>query len=190
MRTFCLIFVVFIVQISFGQEEKCNLIKSKSDKIFIVDEDDIFCLAQNSRKSKTLFYTFGIWCEPCLKHLPNAIKLAKDFDLNFYVLLMDKENSDEELKAILFLNQVEEKIQYKIKVLNLKDENGRPNKKYKSFLAAITPSNFENINDMSKYIILNNTGKVLMVTNWKDNRDYDWEDDSKMIENRILPILQ
>ena len=58
-----------------------------------------------------------------------------------------------------------------------------------SFLAEITPPEFENINDMSKYIIIDKKGKVLMVTNWKDNRDYDWEDDSNMIKERIIPIL-
>ena len=42
---------------------------------------------------------------------------------------------------------------------------------------------------MSKYIVIDKKGKVLMVTNWKDNREYDWEDDSNMIKERIIPIL-
>ncbi len=176
--------------ISFGQTTDCKLTKSASQKIFTVDKDDIICLAKTSKKEKTLVYTFGTWCAPCLKHLPNAIKLARENDLEFYVLLTDKENSDRELTAIGFLKQIQEKINFEIKVLNLKDENGKPNKKYKQFLDEITPSEFENINDMSKYIILDKLGNVLMVTNWKDNRENDWEDDSKMIEKRIKPILK
>jgi hypothetical protein len=42
---------------------------------------------------------------------------------------------------------------------------------------------------MSKYIILDKLGTVLMVTNWKNNRENDWEDDSQMIEKTIKPIL-
>jgi thiol-disulfide isomerase/thioredoxin len=192
MNNIKLIFLIIITlsfEISFGQNTNCELTKSASEKIFIVDKDDIICLAKNSEKEKTLVYTFGIWCAPCIKHLPNAIQLARENNLDFYVLLMDKENSDKELNAIEFLKQIQEKINFEIKVINLKDENGRPNKKYKQFLAEITPPEFENINDMSKYIVIDKKGKVLMVTNWKDNREYDWEDDSIMIKERIIPIL-
>jgi thiol-disulfide isomerase/thioredoxin len=176
-------------EISFGQSTNCELTKSASEKIFIVDKDDIICLAKNSIREKILVYTFGIWCSPCIKHLPNAIKLARENNLDFYVLLMEKENSDKELRAIKFLEEIEEKSKFEIKVINLKDENERPNKKYKHFLTEITPPEFENINDMSKYIVIDKKGKVLMVTNWKDNREDDWEDDSNMIKERIIPIL-
>ena len=189
IRLLFLIILTSLCEISVGQNTNCELVKSKSDKIFTVDKDDIICLAKNSEKEKTLVYTFGIWCAPCIKHIPNAIKLARENNLDFYVLLIDKENSDKELNAIEFLKQVQEKINFEIKVVILKDENGKPNKKYKQFLTEITPAKFENINDMSKYIILDNLGEVLMVTNWKDNSENDWEDDSKMIENRIKPIL-
>ncbi|WP_296317129.1 TlpA family protein disulfide reductase [Winogradskyella sp. UBA3174] len=190
IRLIFLIILTSIFETSFGQNSNCQLTKSASEKIFTVDKNDILCLAMNSEKEKTLVYTFGIWCAPCIKHLPNAIKLAREYNLDFYVLLMDKENSDKELNAIEFLKQIQEKIKFEIKVINLKDENGRPNKKYKHFLREITPPEFENINDMSKYIILDKLGNVLMVTNWKDNRENDWEDDSKMIEKRIKPILK
>ena len=189
-RFFFIAFFSLISQMSIGQNKDCEMTKSKSDKIFTVDKDDILCLAKNSKKEKTLVYTFGSWCAPCLKHLPNAIDLARDYNLDFYVLLIDKENSDRELTAIGLLNQVQEKIKFEIKVLILKDENGRPNKKYKQFLNEITPSEFENISSMSKYIILDKLGDVLMVTNWKDNSENDWDDDSQMIEKRIKPILK
>ena len=122
--------------------------------------------------------------------MPNAIELAKNYNLDFYVLLVDKENSDKELAAIQYLSQTEENTNFKIKVVNLKDMNGNPNKKYKQFLNEITPSSFENINDMSKYIILDKLGNVLMVTNWKDNKENDWDDDSQMIQKRIVPVLK
>ncbi|MEH6764687.1 MAG: hypothetical protein V7655_09330 [Aequorivita antarctica] len=185
-----LIALVFICPIAIAQINYCELEKSKSDKIFTVDKNDIICLSQNSEKEKTLVYTFGTWCAPCLKHLPNAIELAKNYNLDFYVLLVDKENSDKELVAIQYLKQTEETTNFKIKVVNLKDKNGNPNKKYKQFLNEITPSSFENINDMSKYIILDKLGNVLMVSNWKDNKENDWDDDSEMIQKRIVPVLK
>jgi thiol-disulfide isomerase/thioredoxin len=160
--------------------------KSKSNEIYTVDGKEIVCLAKNSKKEKTLIFTFGIWCAPCIKHLPEAIKLADDYQLDFYVLLIDKEENNSLIKTINYLQNIKKDI----KILVLKDSDGnRPNKKYKKFLAEITPSQFEDINGMSKYIVINNKGKVLMVTNWKDSRDNDWDDDSKMIEKRIIPIL-
>jgi hypothetical protein len=44
----------------------------------------------------------------------------------------------------------------------------KENKKYKKFLTEITPDEFNNINGKSKYILLDNQGKVLMVTSYKD----------------------
>lgn len=192
MKTKYLLFLVLIlasVHSMLAQNATCNLTKSKSGKIFTVDKDEMLCLAKSSEKEKTLVYTFGAWCTPCFKHLPNAIELAEEHDLDFYILLKDEENSDNELNAIAFFKEIKEKINLEIKVIILKDANGRPNKKYKKFLSAITPSTFENIADMSKYIIIDKEGKVLMVTSWKDNRENDWEDDSKMIKEKILPIL-
>jgi|TARA_R100000306_G_C4359627_1_gene134624 thiol-disulfide isomerase/thioredoxin len=185
---FIWIFSLFVTK-SYAQNI-CELNKSKSNLIFKVDADDIICLAKKSNKEKILVYTFGTWCAPCLKHLPNAIGLAKNYDLDFYVLLIDKENSQREFDAIEYLNQIQEKNNLEINRVILKDSNGRPNKKYKLFLDKITPNQFENINDMSKYILIDNLGNVLMVTNWKDNRENNWEDDSKMIEKKIIPLLE
>lgn len=54
----------------------------------------------------------------------------------------------------------------------------------------VTPEKFENINGMSKYIIFNKMGEVVMVTTWKDNINNDWKDDSNMIKEKIIPIIQ
>jgi len=119
--------------------------------------------------------------------LPNAIKLSKEYKMNFYVLLIEKEENEIVKSTINYLK----KIKPDIKILILKDDYGkRRNKKYKEFLSEITPSKFENINGMSKYIIIDKKGEVIMVTNWKDNRDNDWKDDTKMIEKTIIPILK
>ena len=185
-KYYYIIFLILSSHICFSQNGICELTKSEYNEINTVDKNDVICLAKNSKKDKTLIFTFGIWCSPCRKHLPNAIKLAEENDLDFYVLLMDKEDNVRVSSAIEYLKNIKQNIN----ILVLKDSDGkRPNIKYKKFLTEITPPEFENINDMSKYIVIDKKGKVLMVTNWKDNREYDWEDDSNMIKERILPIL-
>ncbi|MDP3353394.1 MAG: hypothetical protein Q8S44_06615 [Flavobacteriaceae bacterium] len=179
------IFVLLTVFNSFGQTKEYNLVKSQFYDIYTVDKDDVICLAKNTTKAKTLIYTFGIWCKPCIKSLPYAIKLAEDYNLDLYVLLLEKENDKRVIQAIDYLKKIKENINY----LVLKDSKYgvKLHNKNKQFLTEITPIDFENIDDFSKFIIIDKTGKVLMVTNWKD-KDKS-RDTQKMIQNRILPIL-
>ncbi len=173
---------------SYSQKNNCNLTKNLNN-VIKVNKDDILCLAKNTNKNKTLIYTFGIWCSPCVLHLPNAIKLAEDYNLDLYVLLIDKENDTKTIKiTVNYLKKIKKDIN--IAILKDETEKGR-NKKYKRFLKRITPSQFENINGMSKYILINKKGIVIMVTTWKDSKNNDdWRDDSKMISKKIIPLLK
>lgn len=168
-------------------QEKCNLKKSIYNDIYAIDTNDINCMAKNSNKKNTLFFTFGIWCEPCRLHLPNAIKFAKEHDLEFYVLLVEAENDEMTKQAIDYLKKIKDDIN----VVVLKDEiyGVKRRKKNKKFVTEITPKEFENIDDYSKYILVNKEGKVVMVTNWKDNKGNDWRDDTEMVKKKILPLL-
>ena len=168
--------------------EKCKISKSYYDGIYSVTSEDVKCLAKNSDQPNTLFYTFGSWCTPCIYHIPSFFALEKYYNVDLYVLLVDKEDNrfaeqgrDVVLEA--FPNA---------KILIIKDlDKGGKSKKYKDFLAKITPPKFENINDMSKYIILNQQGEVQMVTTWKDAKDDpDWKDDKPMVRRIVLPFLQ
>jgi len=156
-------------------------------KILSVDTDEIYKLAQKTDKKNTLIYTFGIWCEPCRLHLPTAIKLAKEYDLNFYVLLVDEQNCDKTKRAIDYL----QKIDPNIKIAILKDSVYGTNtrKRNTKFVTEITPPQFEMIDGFSKYILLNKKGEAIMVTNWKDNPG-DWRDDSDMVKIKIVPLLK
>jgi len=183
------IFIVCGSQLLLCQNEECHLVKSTSGEIYTVDSFDLICLASSSQKEKTLIFTFGTWCKPCKYKLPDAIKLAKDYDLQFYVLLLEYENSKRERSAIEYLDDIKKTYDFEFDTFILKDENGEPDKKYRQFLKQITPPQFENINGMSKFIIVDKSGEVLMVTNSKDNKGNNWKDASKMIEERIVPIL-
>ncbi|KOS04843.1 hypothetical protein AM493_01375 [Flavobacterium akiainvivens] len=144
-------------------------------------------MAQTSGKKNTLFYTFGIWCEPCRLHLPTAIKLAKDYDLEFYVLLVDSETSAKTPRAVEYLQKQDKDL--KIAILKDAVYGEKTQKRNTKFVTEVTPPEFEMVDDYSKYILLNNQGKVIMVTNWQDNPG-SWEDDSDMVEIKIVPLLK
>jgi len=70
-------------------------------------------------------------------------------------------------------------------------DKGGKSRKYKDFLTKITPPQFENIDSMSKFIVLNKAGDVQLVTSYKDKEDDpDWKDPRPMIKRLILPLLE
>ena len=160
---------------------------TSKNEIIAVDASSIATIAKNSDKKNTLFFTFGIWCEPCRLHLPGAIKLAKEHDLDFYVLLVDGMNTENVAKGYQHIKKLDATI--KVAVLNDAVYGEKLKKRNKKFVAEITPPQFENIDDFSKYILLNKEGEVILVTTWKDNRDNDWRDDTKMQKEKIIPLL-
>lgn len=161
--------------------------EQKGVSIVTVDADAVRAIAKESTEKYTLFYTFGIWCEPCILHLPTAMKLAKEHNLNFYVLLVDSQGSERLPRTVSYL--LEQDKDMKIAILADSVYGERTAKRNKKFVREITPPQFEAIDDFSKYILLNREGKVIMVTNYKDNEGNDWRDDSKMVQKRIVPLL-
>lgn len=192
MKIFLFLFIIAFFNKSHAQiYSKCNIIKNQQE-LHVVDYEKVKCLAVNSTKKNTIIYTFGIWCKPCIYHLPQALGLELNYETDVYVLIIDPENSSLVTRAINFFKEYDEKYKLQTKILLLQDFEGKRSrsKKYKSFLAKITPSNFENINDMSKYIVLNNKGETIMVTNWKDSKDDpDWSDDGPLLRRLVIPLL-
>jgi thiol-disulfide isomerase/thioredoxin len=202
-------FIVFsIFSICFSNllfsQNPCDLQKSSFYDLNTVDVEQIKCLAQNSDKDFTVFYTFAAWCGPCRKNLPDAINFSKEQNIDFYVLLMDRENDSYVKRAINYLD----KIETKQKVVILSDSLYPPNlrnkkekkivlvdfgiqnrKKYTNFIEKITPPQFETIDDMSKYIILNKEGKVIFVSNYKDYKNEKGKDDDLYFFNKMKLII-
>ena len=54
----------------------------------------------------------------------------------------------------------------------------------------ITPKEFENIDCLSKYILIDKNGKVIMVTNWKDIYFDGIKDETKMIQKKTVSLLE
>lgn len=186
--SFALLLLCFVKGFSQTPIEKCRLPPSYYEKIYSVTADDLSCLAKNSEKPNTLFFSFGKWCTPCIYHIPTFFVIEKFYNVDLYVLLVDpeshlltKEARDMVLEA--YPNA---------KILVIKDmESKGKSKKYKDFLKKITPAQFENIDDMSKYIVLNKEGVVQLVTNYKDSeKDPDWKDDKPMVKRIVLPLLE
>lgn len=171
---------------SLSAQEVCSIVSSKTKDVPAVDSADLACKAKNSAHKNTLFFIFGVWCEPCRIHLPGALKLAKEHDVELYVVLLEKEDDKYVTQAVKYLQGIDKDIQ----VLVLKDAKygDKRSKKNKKFVTEITPPQFEDIDDYSKFILFDKQGKVIMVTNWKDYND-DWKDEESMIKRRILPLL-
>lgn len=168
--------------------EECKLPKSHYEGIFSVAVDDLKCLAKKSEQPNTIFYTFGSWCKPCIYHIPTLFLIEKFYKADIYVLLVDPEtnNSIEKSKDMVL------EAYPHAKILVIKDIEGKgKSKKYKEFLSKITPAQFENIDDMSKYIVLNKKGEVQLVTSYKDSeKDPDWKNDQPMVKRIVLPLLE
>lgn len=180
-------FILLFATISLFSQNNCNLKLNEIGSIPIVTSNDLKCIAKESINKNTIIYTFGIWCLPCKLHLQNAINLKKKYDVNVVILLIEKEKDRVITSTIDYLKNVDRDIN----IVLLNDFYGkRRSKKYRKFLKEITPERFENLDGMSKYIVLNKAGEIIMVTTWKDNRKYDWEDDSKMIEEKIIPLIK
>ena len=186
MNKILLIISVLLLSITVKAQDTIN---SHNAEITVVTSKTIREIAKNSEKKNTLFFTFGTWCEPCRHHLPTAIKLAKDYNLDLYVLLVDAQKDEQRIDfAKLYITGLHENL--KIAILDDAVYGNKLKKRNKQFVTEVTPPQFENIDDFSKYILLNKDGEVIMVTNWKDNRDNDWRDDSKMVQQRIAPLLK
>lgn len=177
---------IFFCAITLSAQDKCSIQSSKTKDVPAVDAKDLACMAKNSKQKYTLFFTFGVWCEPCRIHLPGAIKLAKEHDVELYIVLLEKEDDKYVPQAVEYLKKIDKDI----KVLVVKDATygTKRSAKNKKFVTEITPSNFENIDDYSKFILYNKEGKVIMITNWKDYND-NWKDEESMIKRKILPLL-
>jgi hypothetical protein len=67
----------------------------------------------------------------------------------------------------------------------------RANQQYKVFLKEITLDKFLYLNGMSKYILLNPKGEVVMLTSYKDKlKEEDWKYDMTMLKRKIISFLE
>ncbi|RZJ48743.1 MAG: hypothetical protein EOO44_19965 [Flavobacterium sp.] len=183
-----LLLFCFVTGFSQKPIEKCKLSQSHYENIYSVTSEDVKCLAQNSDQPNTLFFTFGSWCTPCIYHIPTFFVIKKFYNVDLYVLLVDPENHNLTKQARDMVLEAYPDA----KILVIKDIEGRgKSKKYKDFLTKITPAQFENIDDMSKFIVLNKKGEVQLVTNYQDSKnDPDWKDDKPMVKRIVLPLLE
>ncbi|WP_419868201.1 hypothetical protein [Chryseobacterium sp. CT-SW4] len=191
MKLFLIPVLSLVGFLSSGQQNSCNLQKSKIINLTAVDKSDLLCIAKSSDKPNTVFYTLASWCVPCIEHLPEALKLEKDYNTEVYVVLVEAEE-DTRIKSAI---KIVEKESQDAKMLVLKDSayEGGVKKRNTTFVTEITPSQFEAIPDFSKFIVVNNQGEVVMVTNWKDYKKIDkknLEDVRQMLSHTVVPLLK
>ena len=72
--------------------EACGLHKSAHSDFYTVDVEQVRCLARHSDKDITAFYTYAPGCGSSERGLPLAVELARQYGMDLYLLLMDKED--------------------------------------------------------------------------------------------------
>jgi len=187
MKILYLLFLFsFSINIPAQYSELCNISKSEKIDSQKVDVDDLLCIAKNADTPFTIFYTLASWCEPCRLHFPDAIDLEKTGKVNLFVILVESESDKRVVNAINFIKSYSKNVKYGV----LKDEvyGTKTGKRNNKFVKQITPARFELIEDYGKFIVIDKSGTILYVSNWKDY-DKDWKNAKKMIENKIIPLL-
>lgn len=164
-------------------QSDCNLAKSTYSSLFAVTHDDIICMAKNSEKDISLFYSFTAHCSPCRDELPKIIKTAQEYDLDFHILLIINEWKTSDInRSIEFAQTIDSTLNYLIlsdslltkrnrtqKKITFIETNLKEKQKYKSFLEAINPPELGDVDGgLGKCILINKEGKVLWITNLRD----------------------
>ncbi len=176
---------VLTVQISFGQSDSCT-IESRYTYLPTVNAAGIKCIAGQSDKKFTLFYTFGIWCSPCKAALSHIAQFAKSNQIDFYAVLVELETDSYYInRAVEYLNQVDStmgivilsdslhSVKTKKKNKLIQVSGGSVSKKNKFFINEIYPADMEKTNDMGKCILINRAGEVKAITSYKDKLSKD-----------------
>lgn len=183
------IICIFLISSFFAAQEKCETFESASLHIKKVDKNDLICIAKNSDQPITVFYTFASWCQSCRMHLLQALYLEKYYKSNVYILLVEGESDPRIINGINYIK----KYAPDGKMVVLKDDiyEGGVKKRNRKFVREITPAQFENIDDFSKFIIMNKEGETLLVTTYKDSEnDPNWTDAMPMIKRKVIPLLE
>ena len=105
-------------------------------------------------------------------HFPDAIDLEKTGKVNLFVILVESESDKRVVNAINFIKSYSKNVKYGV----LKDEvyGTKTGKRNKKLVTQITPASFELIEDYGKFIVINKSGTILYVSNWKDYGK-DWK---------------
>ena len=219
MNTRIFIVLLFLVsfftanaQIKNVQMEKCGLTRSVFSRLYTVAVEDVICLAQNSDKDITIFYTFAYWCAPCRRRLPEAIRFAEKHNVDFYVLLVDKESDrlnvgralqkfhteyDNQLNVViisdsLYSERAVERFERRARRGFVLVDTGRLRRdKYINFLTQITPPKIGSIvPGMGIFIVVNRKGEVLWVTNYRDAQGFRGDEADAKIFERVRQVIE
>ncbi len=187
MKLINIITLILTLSVYSPNTTECNIQQSETIDVQIVDKDDIICIAKNSDKPFTVIYTLASWCSPCRMHFPDALDLEKTGKVSLFVVLVESEKDKRIINAINFIQSASPEVKFGV----LKDElyGTKTRKRNKKFATEITPENNELIDDYGKFILIDRSGKVLYVTNWKDYNE-ESKDAKKMLKNKILPLLE
>jgi|GEM_PF-5152576 len=169
-------------------QDVCTLHKSNFNDFYTVDVEQVKCLARNSDKPFTIFFSFASWCSGCSEDLPKAVKFANEIGSDFYILLIDRECDNMftyQTVQILQTKRISAKTVILSDSLYSTEKLRKPQKrsffdlgiqrrdKYSNFIKQITPPQFEKSIDegMGKFFIFNNKGDIIYINSHNDYYD-------------------
>lgn len=182
-----ILLLITAINIHAQNYDTCKIRKSESINAHKIDRSELICIAKNSDKPFTVFYTLTSWCAPCREHFPDVLELTKTGKVNLYVVLVESETDKRIVNAINFIKSKSENVKFGV----LKDDvyGTKTGKRNKQFITEMTPKNNEVIDGYGKLILVDKSGKILYMTSWKDyegnSKNY-----KKMLDNKIIPFIK
>lgn len=186
-RPFFIFTFVFSLNCISQNLANCNIQNSETIAAPKLDKETLICIAKNSNKPYTVFYTLASWCEPYRMHFPHTLDLEKTGKFNLFVVLVEAEKDPKIKNAISFIQSKSENVQFG--VLNDEKYGIKVGKKNTKLATEITPNGSKVIDDFGKFILVDRSGQILYVTNYKDY-DKDWKNSKQTLEKKIIPLLK
>lgn|SRR5690606_5422146 len=140
------------------------------NEIFSLSNNELNHLITTLKKEKTLIYTFGWWCEPCIEKLPEILNLKNKYKDKIDLILLTAEKED---SKYLYLTNwyFENKFDVHFPTFNLSiDLKGSRLKRYETFINRIVPGH-TNYGYSLIIVIDNLSGSVLYASTYKETTE-------------------
>jgi len=140
------------------------------NEIFSLSNNELTHLIKTFKKEKTLIYTFGWWCGPCVEKFPEILSLKEKYNDKIDLILLTAEKED---SKYLYLTNFyfENKFDVHFPTFNLSiDLKDSRLKRYKAFINRVVPGHIDY--GYSLIILIdNNSESVLYASTYKETTE-------------------
>lgn len=159
-----------------------NINKEEGNEIYKINKPILDDLLKASDKKYSLIYTFGTWCGPCVKKLPQVLELKKDFN-NLTLLITTAEKNDSRYLWVTS-DYFKKDALVNFPTFNVFNEfeNKRRWKKYDHFIQKVVP-NHKDYGYSLLILIENATGNVLYASTYNETADHEIKTITNFLQN-------